>query len=254
MAQYLFDKQIMPLSIVKFISTLSLFFMLACSCFQVQAQRRYLPPNNPYYENQRLHFGFLLGVGDLDFNVKMKPDYKSGDSLYGVEPVSKSGFAVGIVTNLSLAQYFDLRFVPVLTLGQRDLIYTEPIPGGLLKTTKTIETTYVSLPLEVKWKSKRLQNYRAYVVSGFMYNLDLASNAGKKSSDEDEYLVKLKSSDFLYTVGTGFDFYLPYYNKISLELKFSFGFLDLLEHDNSVYTKGIESLRARNVQIAITFE
>ena len=48
----------------------------------------------------------------------------------------------------------------------------------------------------------------------------------KKRSD----YLKLKSTDFMLSVGFGCDFYLPYF-KLNPEIKFCFGLTDVLQHD-----------------------
>lgn len=220
------------------------------------AQKRSPIPNNLNYDDAPYHFGFVLGVNQMGFSIKTNTDYNFGDSLYGVEAVGAPGFVVGIVTNLRLGEYFDLRFVPVLAFGERAMRYYIKDNTGLVDDyQKNIETTNVEFPFELKWKGQRINNYRPYVLGGLKYSLDLASMAKQKQKNpDDDYMVTLERSDFSYTFGVGFDFYLAYKNKVSLEFKMSFGMVDLLHRDGNVYTDGIEKLSSRNIQLVITFE
>lgn len=65
------------------------------------------------------------------------------------------GFTIGIVSNLRLGEYFDLRFVPDLAFGERDLIYEieyddQNLPGfspDTLISDKKIYSTLVEFPV-----------------------------------------------------------------------------------------------------------
>lgn len=233
-----------------------IYFILALLSLDALAQYKEKEPKNPYYDEDLYHFGFLLGANQMNFMVKPKPYTEMGDSLYGVIPHSNLGFTVGIVSNLRLGNYFDLRFIPVLSFGDRKLEYLIKTDGvNIVPITKTVESALLDFPLEVKWKSQRVNNYRAYLLGGVKYSVDLASNFKKResSNDPDEYIVKIKQQDFALTLGVGFDFYLNY-NKISLEYKTSFGMVNLNVPDGTIYTGGIDRLTSRMAQISITFE
>ena len=100
----------------------------------------------------------------------------------------------------------------------------------------------------------RDRSLRPYVIGGFRYSLDMASNAKKKQQIEDDIVVKLHRDDFLFTTGVGFDFYLPYGNRVGIEIKMAFGMRDMLVREHNIFTNGIERLTSRNLQIAINIE
>ncbi|MDE5704031.1 MAG: PorT family protein, partial [Bacteroidales bacterium] len=167
------------------------------------------------------------------------------------------GFSVGVITNLRLARYLDLRFIPTFSLGQRDLIYTyqRPADEAPVREKKLIESILVELPLDVKWKAKRIVNTRPYVLAGFKYTADLASlTKRKRETMEEEYEIKLRKHDVGFNLGVGWEFYLPFNNKIALELKMYFGLLDLLQREQNIYTDRIERLTSRMLQFNIMFE
>lgn len=211
--------------------------------------------NNPYYDTKPFHFGFLLGSNVMGFRMDMRDDYKDNDTLFGISPAGKIGFTVGIVSNLKLHTYWDLRFVPTISFGARSLTYFLDSDGSgmLQQTVKSIESTTVDFPLEFKWKGMRYRSLRPYVVGGVRYSLDMASNA-KKKQNQDDIIVRLQKNDFLFTAGVGFDFYLPFQNKIAIELKMGFGMNDILIRENNVFTNGIARLSSKNLQLVITFE
>lgn len=177
------------------------------------------------------------------------------DTLYGLNMNSQFGFTVGIVTNLRLSKYFDLRCVPTLSLGERNLVYTLTTNGQDIYTeNKKLEATYIEVPLEFKWKAARIVNSRPYIVGGVRYSVDLASLAKKKTDDPDTYLVKLKRHDVGLTLGVGWDFFLPLDNKIAVELKMFYGLNDLLIRENVYYTNHIDKISAKMLQLCVTFE
>jgi hypothetical protein len=214
-------------------------------------------PNNEYYDTKIFHFGYLLGFSQTNFKVDLKNNYKLPDSILGLQAHSRPGFTVGIVTNLRMHDYLDLRFIPTLTLGSRNLNYfvrNQKSPRVLTYIDKQIESTIVDLPIEIKWKAARIMNYRPYVVGGVKYSIDMASNARKKADNDEEVLIKLLPTEFAYFVGVGFEFYLPYSNKIAIELKSSFGLNNILKFEDNIYTNCVDRLTSKNTFISITFE
>jgi hypothetical protein len=215
------------------------------------AQKRLQIENLPKYDLKPYHFGFALCINKMDFSIHPVPDFKSFDSLFVVQSTPQWGFNIGIVSNLRINNYSDLRFVPTLSFGQRILDYTLNSNNGVIKTQKKIESTFIDFPLILKYKSKRINNLRAYVLGGAQYSIDLASQAKKKDKNND--LVKLKANDYSFQVGVGFDFYLEYF-KFSTELKMMYGMRDLLKRDNSIYTNSIDRLNSKIFQLSFLFE
>lgn len=211
-------------------------------------------PNLLKYDRQLLHFGFLIGYNQFNFQINPKSDLSEYDSLMVVNTAALSGFNLGIVTNLRLGKYFDLRFIPGLAFGDRMVNYTILYPNGAqLVTRKNVESVYLDLPLLIKFKSSRMHNVRAYVITGMQYSLDLISAAKKKAKSKNEIVLKLYPNDFQAQVGVGVDFYLTYF-KFSTELKMSFGINNLLVKEENLYSHSIHSLKSKILQISFLFE
>ncbi len=219
---------------------------------QINAQRVRIP-NNRNYDLKPYHFGFLLGLNQMNFVIKPIENLRPLDTLYGIESTPKMGFNIGIVADLRLSEYMNLRFIPSLSFGERSLNYFIKFNDVIVSSIeKKVESTYIEFPLELKLRSQRMTNARAYVLGGAKYCLDLASQAEKKS-EEDEIVIKLRKSDILFEVGVGFDFYLVYF-KLGTELKMSYGITDLLVREDNLYTNGIERLNSKMFQFSLTFE
>jgi len=209
--------------------------------------------NLPKYDMKPYHFGFIIGVNQMFFSLKTVDDLLPIDSLYSIRADPELGFNIGIVTNLRLGDHFDLRFIPTLSFGERNLIYTLGVHDSIfIEVPKKVESTYLDFPLNIKFKSHRVNNFRAYVMTGFKYSLDLASKAKDKDTD-DEIHIKLYKNDYSFEFGVGFEFYATFF-KFGTELKMSYGMRDLLKREDNIYTDGIDKLSSKIFQISLTFE
>ncbi len=212
--------------------------------------------NLPKFDHRFMHFGFLLGLNSADFVVKRFPfDYNSPDSLYMLEPHSAKGFNLGIISAMHLGEYFSIRFTPNLAFASRSLEYTFQTFDGPRQYTKVVESTLINFPLNIKYKSVRVNNFSAYLIFGAAYSLDLASNANTEniSSNPNDIIVKLKRDDYMGQLGFGTDFYLEYF-KFGIEIKMSYGIKDLLDHDNTEFSSPIDRMSSKMFLLSFTFE
>ncbi len=198
------------------------------------------------FDKQRVHWGYFLGFNAYDFKI----DYKlPGDNI---KVKSTTGFNVGLVGNLRLHEYVDLRFEPGLFYTQRDLTYSGFVNefDGL----REVRSTYIHFPLLVKFSSERIGNFRPYLLGGASATLNLSSNE-KSRDDNSEARFRMKSWTTNYEVGFGIDLYFEYF-KFSPSIRGVFGLTDELVRDNdpnSPWTGQIESLKTRAVMINFTF-
>ncbi|MFM7216400.1 MAG: porin family protein [Bacteroidota bacterium] len=227
--------------------------MLLVSSGAISAQRNPAPQNLPKYDKQKIHFGFVLGINRANFKMQEAGDFKYQDSIYSITPTAQAGLNLGILSNLRLGEYFDLRFMPALSFVQRKLDYGFYIPSTSQSSDliKTVESTYLELPVNIKFKSKRIDNYRIYVVGGGRYSTDMISQAKVKERDPD--ILKLRRKDYGLELGVGADFYMPYF-KFSPEIKMFSGMPDLLVRENTPYVNSIQSLKSKIFFISFFFE
>jgi len=228
--------------------------------------------NLPKYDNAPYHFGFTIGLNQMLFTIKPAADINTrmyfeiknelgellADSAMMMSVSSRPtfGFDIGIVGDKRLGRYFNLRFVPALSFGERNINYT--VKGWdngeikLVDVEKNIGSVFIDFPFMVKYKSKRINNMLAYVTAGGKYSMDIASNA-KKQDQSGQVVVKLKKNDVYAIVGVGFDFYNPWF-KLGVELKMSYGLLDMIKRDDTMLTQSIEKLNSKVFQLGLTFE
>jgi len=212
--------------------------------------------NLPKFDHRFMHFGFLLGLNSADFVLqRFPPSFPGSDSLFVLEPKAATGFNLGIISSMHFGDYFSLRFTPNLAFSSRSLFYSFETFEGTKQYTKTIESTLINFPLNIKYKSVRVNNFSAYIIGGAAYSLDLASDAGFEnvSSNPDDIIVALKRNDFMAQIGFGTDFYLEYF-KFGIELKMSYGLKDLLDHDNTQFSTPIDKLSSKMFLLSFTFE
>ena len=226
------------------------------------------PMNLRNYDNQPYHFGFILGYNQMSYSFNYIDNYQNiphnpaqnpntqnpYDICYvrSIESKPNPGFTVGVVGNMRLGRYFDLRFIPSLNFGTRTItyriLYDENKTPDLDK--KSIFSLFVEFPLLVKYKSKRINNVAAYLVGGANTKIDLASQKKWKASNTG---IKVNRADVAAEIGAGFDFYTGYF-KFGIEVKMGFGLLNILDKQNTIYDSSIENLHNRTFQVSLTFE
>lgn len=221
------------------------------SSFSSFGQRHKKPQNLPRYDFKKIHFGFTLGINSLNFNINKNKKFLDNDTLLSTLSQDQKGFNLGIVSNLRLGRYTDLRFIPTLVFGERILNYQFNETSNLNLNDKRIESTLIDFPISLKYKSERYNNFRTYVMCGIKYSLDIASQS--EIDDEGQELVKLNNHDLMLEGGFGIDFYLQYF-KFSPQIKISHGIINILSKDNTLYTQTLNNLKTSSWMLSFTFE
>ena len=234
------------------------FYIIAIIVLTHSVQNGYCQgnPSNllEYDYSKRFRFGFYLGGNFATFTSTPNPNLNPFDSLMLVEPTGKGGFDIGISINLRLNEFFDVKFIPNLSMLSRSMDYTIQYSGNQTwMQSLVIESINVDLPLFLKLKSSRIgNNLRFYVLSGGQYSFDMMSNS-KKRNPPGQKVLKLKADDFQALVGAGIEFYLPYF-KLSIEGKMGYGLINLLIKEDNLISSSIESLRSKTFHLTFVLE
>ena len=209
-------------------------------------------PNLPGFDEKKLHFGFLIGFNTLDFRVyNTGVPTDDGNTYYAEVLHLKPGLNIGIVSSLRLNRHFNLRFLPGISFGQRDLYYMKEDGTFEENSPLRIKSTFLEFPLVVKFSGKRMHNAKPFITAGVNTRYDLAKN-------KQDHLL-LRSLDFYWEGGAGFDFYMTYF-RFSVELKASVGLSDMLnpagtgEPGDEVYTQALDALKSRVFSLTFYFE
>ncbi len=226
------------------------FFLLIMLSAQAQKAKKLFGKdpliNLENFDKQRVYWGYFLGFNSYDF----KFDYKA--NAPDIEVNRTTGFNVGLVGDLRLMDYINLRFEPGLYYTKRNLTYTtltKPIDRD-----REVSSTYIHLPLLLKFSSVRTGNIRPYLVGGVSATMNLASNQNSKD-DNTQQKFRVKQWTQNYEIGFGVDLYLEYF-KFSPSIRGIFGMNDELVRDvdpNSPWTSNINSMKTRAVVINFTF-
>ena len=240
-----------------------LFISLVVTGFAQKQKVNYLTT----FDDKLIHFGFSLGINTLDFAVEnYKSIYDNPDFILrnGMNPERydiKSdvaeivpGFTVGIVSSLRLSRDFDLRFLPGLSFGERRLTYNIDVRDLYSEQSGTyysIKSTFLDFPLLIKYKARRINNDRPYVIFGTAYRQDIS-----RTGEED--LVGLKSGGFYAEVGAGWDHYFAFF-RFSVEAKVSLGLNNQLgsppvDTQRQYYSQSIKSLKSNIFTLSFHFE
>lgn len=222
------------------------------------AQKRKIQ-HNPGYDNRPFHLGFSLGFNTLDFRLvpsKYLLFAANTDSVYRLETERTTGINLAMVSDLRMGYHLNLRFQPGLIFGQRNLIYTmrdlsQPDDFVFYTYTMKLSSIHIDMPLSVKIRATRINNYRMYLIGGGAIKYDLETfRVDKENAD---YTIEQRPLDYYYEFGFGIDWYLVYF-KLSTEIKLSFGLRNIIKPNPIEYARAIEELRSRMVIISFHFE
>ena len=145
-----------------------------------------------------LNWGYFLGFNQYDFKFEYKNDLD--DVL-----VEKSiGFNVGLIGELRLNEFLDLRFEPGLFYTKRTLGYKGfADPNDALRDVKS---TYINFPLLLKVSARRFGNWKPYIIGGASASLNLGSNEASLD-DNSSGTFRMTKTLYNWEIGFGIDFY-----------------------------------------------
>lgn len=208
------------------------------------------------HDDKKIRFGINLGVNRSHFSFTHNPIFLNQDSIMVIESVNSTGINLAWLVNLKLSEHFDLRTFPVnLTFTEKNFEYNLPTPdrpdGEDFVTQKKIQSISLSLPIQLKFTSDRIDNFKVYMMAGVKGEYDLASNAGARKA---ENLIKLKRLDYGVEAGLGFHFYFPMF-VLTPEVKMGWGIGNLHSRDiNLKFSNTIDKINSRIISFSLTVE
>lgn len=199
------------------------------------------------WDNQKMYWGFYLGVNKKGYKIT----YKMDDVFIRSE--SSPGFNVGLIGDLKLHNNVSLRIEPGLSSNTKKLYFTN-IEGGEKDSLRTLSSTYLRIPLLLKFSTNKFRNIRPYVIGGVSYDYNFSSNQDNPD-DNFEGEFRMKKNNFTYEVGVGIDIYL-YYFVFSPSIRGVFAINNELVRDNtpnSPWTEPIDYMGTRGVFLKLAF-
>lgn len=209
--------------------------------------------NQENFDKKFLTWGYYLGFNNYDFKFTYEEDLKD------ILTDNSVGFQLGLVGDMRINDYFNLRFEPGVFFANRNLMYDESYfdgqPFNDSDLLREIKTTYVYFPLLIKASTKRINNFKPFIIGGVSMALNLSSNEDNPD-DNSAGQFRMTSTSYFYEVGFGIDLYLFYF-KFTPSIRGIFAFNDELIRDNdpnSPWTGNINSMQTRGVFINFTFQ
>jgi hypothetical protein len=234
--------------------------VLIFSCNLLFAQR--VPAWGGGADQQDLSFGFSFSYVSSDFKIINQPSFRDPfldengvrvkGPLNSISSKSTSGFGVGFLTRYRITEHLEVRTTPSLIFADRALHYSYVDPSE--DVDKKVQTTSVDIPLQLKLKSDRLGDFRAYVVGGLKYTQAIGSKKNADANlDLSEKLVKNVGGFASYEAGIGCDIYFEFF-KLSPEIKISNSIGNVLMSENNPYSAPISRLGLHTIMFSLIFE
>ena len=218
------------------------------------AQERFI--NQEDHDYKPFHFGINVGVNRSNYSFTHHPLFLQQDSVMVVESINSTGINLSWLVNKKLSYHFDLRTYPL------SLIFTEKafqyrlkypdLPGGEdTLSIRKIQGITLAFPVQLKFNSDRINNFRVYMMAGVRAEYDFAANKGAKNA---ERIMKLNKFDYGVEAGIGFHFYFPVF-VLTPELKISRGLSNVHSRDEALkYSNVIDKINSRTITFSLTVE
>ncbi len=210
---------------------LMLVFLFVNSLFAQKARGNY---NYMDFNQKPYYFGITLGYNQSQFKVNRSASFILNDSFRVVSPQTGPGFNLGVVTNLKIGEYFDVRFLPTLSFAERNISYRRVLDKNA--STPAIPAKFdavlVEMPFHLRYKSAPYKDKRLFVIAGVKYTYDVATTSRSKQALRNE-TIRISPTDFAIEVGAGIQMYFPYFI-FSPELKFSRGINNMLIYNGTL--------------------
>jgi hypothetical protein len=219
--------------------------------FSASAQREL---NLVEHDYKPYFFGISLGLNQSRFHTSPHPNFLEQDTILTAESLQSPGFNLGLSATLRLGPHFELRTNPQLLFLDRPIQFNLKYPDRLdnaYTVQKKVESVMVSAPLQLRFLSDRIGNFRVYMMGGGKLDYDLSSNAQSRNAED---MVKIRRYDFGIEGGVGFKFYYPSFI-LAPEIKFSNGFRNMHGRDPRLnYSNVIDKINSRMIIFTLHLE
>jgi hypothetical protein len=210
--------------------------------------------NRPDHDQLPYYFGIYLAYNSTYLHPSKNKKFLKDDSVLSAEPGASGGVALGFLATMHLTQRWEFRLNPNLIIGgAKFFTYTlsNPLPGEAAVVKKTLPSSIFTFPLQFKFNSDRIDNFRVYMMGDIYFATDLMANAGSRNAED---LVKLEKTDYGLETAIGFNFYMKFVT-LSPELKFSYGLSNLHDRDKTLkYSSVFDKLESRMITFSLNLE
>jgi hypothetical protein len=215
---------------------------------------RWTRQHNPNYDDRKITYGFSIGLHTSAYQVSYSNKFVTPnsyvpklDTVHSVQAVFTPGFSLGFLVNYKLGEFFDLRLMPKAGFYSHRLYYYFT---NAPTQSQFIEQTLVEFPLLLKYKSMRRGNVRMYMVGGITPSFEAS---GKNDIGNSSAGLSILKRNVTLDAGIGFDFYFPLF-KLSQEIRFSRGIVNMLGNDYTIYQDPISRLNTSTIAVYFIFQ
>lgn len=200
-------------------------------------------------DEKRYTWGYYLGLNSFDY----KFDYNEVTDDILTE--TTTGFNVGLIGDVKLHEHINIRLEPGISFVTRNLTFNDPSFTMPNQFEREVTSTYINVPLLVKFSTKRLNNWKPFIVGGASWSHNLSSNE-ENPNDNSTGQFRQRTNLFNYELGIGIDFYLFFF-KFTPSIRGVFAINDELIRDadpSSPYTGNVASMQSRGIFLNFTFQ
>ena len=209
--------------------------------------------NNENFDKPRFSYGYYLGFNVYDYNIDYTSDVKD------VQVLKSTGLNVGLIGNIRINDYIDIRLEPGLVISRRELNFSNTFFNGISYEEKDlireIQSTFVHIPLLVKFSTKRINNIKPFIVGGVSTGLNLSSQENNPD-DNSKNNFRVTKNNLYYELGIGIDLYLTWF-KFTPSIRGVFSMQDELVNDvdpTSPWTRNLSQMQTRGLFLNFTFQ
>jgi len=220
----------------------------------MQSHAQLRPQYRMHSENQLYYFGITLGYNSSYLQLNRSPNFLN-DSILSAYPKPSGGITMGLLATARMTDHFQARFNPQLMIGGgkaiKYILGNKRLPGENIEQLQVLPSTMMSFPLQIKFNSDRIDNFRAYLLGGVKFDIDLSNSATSRNAED---IIKIKKYDVGLEAGIGINLYLPFVT-ISPEIKISYGLSDIHKIDPALkYSNVFDKLQSRMIVFSIHLE
>lgn len=206
--------------------------------------------NLPTFDEKKLRYGFYLGLNQNDFKLNLKNSTVANADIT-VSPTS--GFNVGLIADFRLHKNLNIHLEPGLVSNSKNIYFRHL--DTKQDSVREIGSTYLHIPLLLKFSTDRYKNIRPYLLGGISYDYNFSSNEANQD-DNSAGQFRMKTHNFMYEVGIGVDIYL-YFFKFSPSIRGVFAINNEIKYDDdpdSKWTAPVNYMGTRGVFLNFSFQ
>lgn len=226
-------------------------FIILGQSVQAQLFSKERLSNLENFDKRFLTWGYFIGFNNYDFKFDYRKELTNQNT--DIQVTNETGFNVGLIGDLRISKYLNLRLEPGLTFTKRDLFFQ-----GFTQEKdylREVKSTYIHIPLLLKVSTKRLNNIKPFLVAGVSTSINLSSNENHPEDNQQGQFRMTKNTSY-FELGVGIDLYLFYF-KFTPSIRGVFAMSDELVNDkdpNSPWTGNIDTMKSRGMFVVFTFQ